>query len=94
MLLERGATIRSEAIRTQIKSVLTFCNLAEFEMQQQSMGEARTILSKIRTAMARIVHHLDEPGHVSAEANTELQDMAAKAQARVEQIENAMSGHS
>jgi hypothetical protein len=90
-LREKGAIIRAESIRTQIKSVDTFCGLAESELRQQAHGEAGMIQSKIREAMARIAHHLDEPGHVSSDAVAELRSMFATVETRVQRIEAALS---
>jgi len=90
-LFEKSAMIRSEAIRTQIRSVYTFCDWAEFQLQGQSLDEAQIIMSKIRNAMSKISFHLQEPGHVSPEAIDELRDVFAEAEVRVQRTENALS---
>ena len=88
----KGAIIRAESVRTQIKAVDTFCCLAESELNQLAHGEAGIILSKIHKAMARIEHHLDEPGHVAPDAVGELRNMFNAVRTRVQRIEAAVSG--
>ena len=90
-LFEKSAMIRAEAIRTQIGSVYTFCDWAEFQLKGQSLDEAQRTMSKVHNAMSKISFHLQEPGHVVPEAMGELQDIFAKAKVRVQQTENALS---
>src|SRR5581483_977982 len=89
--LEKGAIVRSDAIRLQLDSVTTFCNFAESKMLLESADAARAVLAKIHAAMSRIARHLEEPGHVACIAVDELQHKFALAQARVRKIEAALS---
>lgn len=90
-LVAQGAAMRMDAIRTQIKTVGTFCDLAEYELQRQAPLEAQTILKKVHREMSKIDHHLREPGGVSRDAVEELRERAARAGTRVQKIAASVS---
>jgi hypothetical protein len=83
----RSAVIRSDSVHSQIESVFTFCDLADFEAQHESPMEARKMLITIKRAMAKINHHLVEPNHIAPDRREGLRTLAGKAENRVRQLE-------
>jgi len=89
-LFEESAMLRSSAIRSQLMTVRTFCDLAEFEVQREANNEARMILTRIRKALSVIDRHLRKPGHVPRSEFENLAHLYVDLMVRVQRIETAL----
>lgn len=90
-LREEAARIRSDAVRTRILAVHTWCDVAKSYMQYHSVEGARITLDKVHKAIAEIDYHLRSPEHVLPSALDELWNMLQKVEVRVREIEQNLA---
>jgi hypothetical protein len=57
---------RVQAIRSQIALGVTFCRVAESQLQFQRFDDANEVMMKLKKLTATVDRHLREPGHVPA----------------------------
>lgn len=89
-LLRVAARLRSEALRTRIMALNTFCATAESELQYNRLDKARISAGRIRHALSEIEVHLQDTHHVSSAAASELQALLERIRPRIEKLERAV----
>lgn len=91
--LQLDATrFRTDALRTRIQTLHTFCGVAESQLMLHLVDEARSSLEKIQQAESKIERHLEDPHHAPrAASSSELWRMLGGVRPRIEKLENSIA---
>jgi hypothetical protein len=81
-LRTEAAQVRLRAIRSQIALALTFCNIAESDLELRQTEQSHRVVGKLQRLSATVRRHLNEPGYVPTDeverVGTELERLEAR----------------
>ena len=63
-LRAEAAQVRLRSIRSQIAIALTFCSVAEWQLETGHAEHVDAVLAKLQKLAATVRRHLNEPNHV------------------------------
>lgn len=89
-LRDESAALRVKAIHCRMEVAATFCSMAETGISLDC-GRARKVLTKVKHTIDEVQGHLDEEGHVPAEAIDELRRELADLKTRHDKIDRVLS---
>lgn len=83
---------RTDALRTRIMTLHTFCGVAESQLMLHLVDDARLSLEKIQQAKSKIERHLRDPHHALPSASgTELWRMLGRVRPRIDELESSIA---
>jgi len=88
--IQQAASLRVSSLRTRIMALDAFCAVAQSELELNRLNKANRSMKRIRHAVEKIEHHLQEPQDVPADAAGELHALLAKTNPQIEKLENLL----
>jgi hypothetical protein len=80
------AQTRLQAIKARLSLALTFCSLAETELDYGELAAARKLLRIVRQTAESVSSHLEKPNYVPAEHLAELNEQLMRLESRMSSI--------
>ncbi len=80
---EKSAEVRLQAIRTQLSTAFTLCEVVGTDIACRRSEEAHKLIEKLWHTVESVRHHLEEPHHVAPDFLTEIREELARRERRI-----------
>ncbi len=82
--------VRLRAIKAQLSTGFTLCELAERDLSNRRPDNAHQTVERVRHTIETIRQHLDEPNYVSPNSLSELRGQLAQMEKRVLAVQSRL----
>ena len=86
-LRQEAAQVRLRSICSQMALGLTFCSIAESDLEFGHTEQSRRVVGKLQKLAATVRRHLNEPDHVPSGAIETVRTELARLESRIRSVE-------